>query len=161
VDKDLIVTIDKDAMKHILESHHPRHFNPNARFTSKGNIKEQNTMFPQNMTEKDVELLLIRILQQEKNEISRLANETSPRRVFQIGGDTSEKDIVIDGIKYTVGFEQEVASNGMRYRIVGNFIQKSINDSVRSDLCVSGANVHLLSRDSHQKFVISCGNTSR
>ncbi|MFS8612882.1 MAG: pre-toxin TG domain-containing protein [Planifilum fulgidum] len=30
LDKDLIVIIDKDAMKHILEGHHPKHFNPKA-----------------------------------------------------------------------------------------------------------------------------------
>src|SRR5690606_10272488 len=107
LDKDLIVTIDKDSMKHILESHHPKHFNPDSRFTSKRNVKKNNSLFPNNMTEKDVEQLLIRILQREKNEISKLAHRASPERAFQIGGDKSEKAIIVDGIKYVVGFKQE------------------------------------------------------
>jgi hypothetical protein len=121
LDKDLIVTIDKDSMKHILESHHPKHFNPDSRFTSKRNVKKNNSLFPNNMTEKDVEQLLIRILQREKNEISKLAHRASPEGAFQIGGDKSEKAIIVDGIKYVVGFKQEFTSNGMRYRKVGQF----------------------------------------
>ncbi|MFS8514526.1 MAG: pre-toxin TG domain-containing protein, partial [Planifilum fulgidum] len=69
LDKDLIVTIDKDSMKHILESHHPKHFNPKARIKYNMNVKKDNTLFPKNMTEKDVEQVLIKILQREKNSI--------------------------------------------------------------------------------------------
>jgi len=35
-----------------------------------------------------------------------------------------QKDIIVDGKKYTVGFQQEFVSNGMRYRRVGQFYPK-------------------------------------
>ncbi|SFG44714.1 hypothetical protein SAMN04488025_1354 [Planifilum fulgidum] len=119
LDKDLIVTIDKDAMKYILEGHHPKHFNPKARIKHNGNVKEKNTLFPKNMTEKDVEQLLIKIVQQERDVISKWPST----RGFQLGKKVKGKgkDIIVDGIKYVIGFQEEVISNGMRYRRVGQF----------------------------------------
>jgi hypothetical protein len=77
------------------------------------------------MTEKDIEQVLIKILQQEKNEISRLDNETPYWAGFQMGSNQKgQKDIIVDGKKYTVGFQQEFVSNGMRYRRVGQFYPK-------------------------------------
>ncbi|MFO7291409.1 MAG: hypothetical protein C0P67_015680, partial [Bacillota bacterium] len=119
LDKDLIVTIDKDAMKHILEGHHPKHFNPKARIKHNGNVKEENTLFPKNMTEKDVEQLLIKILQQEKDRIYRKASKNMYG--FQFG---KEEELIVDGKKYVVGFQVEANSNGMRYRRVGQLYPK-------------------------------------
>src|SRR5690606_29008724 len=123
LDKDLIVIIDKDAMKHILEGHHPKHFNPKARIKYNMNVKKDNTLFPKNMTEKDVEQVLIKILQREKNSIYRVANKRSPKAGFQFGAEEGE-EISVDGIQYVIGFKQEVTSNGMRYRKVGQFYPK-------------------------------------
>lgn len=119
LDKNLIVTIDKDTMKHILESHHPKHFNPKARITKKGNVKPETTLFPNNMNEKDVEQVLIKLLKQEKNRINKKASEDMYG--FQFGKD---EEVVVDGVKYVVGFQIEGTSNGMRYRKVGQFYPK-------------------------------------
>ncbi|WP_143085387.1 pre-toxin TG domain-containing protein [Planifilum fulgidum] len=128
LEKDLIVIIDKQSMKHILEGHHPKYFDPNSRYRYKqGKVKsvKETTLFPKNMTEKDIEQVLIKILQQEKNEISRLDNETPYWAGFQMGSNQKgQKDIIVDGKKYTVGFQQEFVSNGMRYRRVGQFYPK-------------------------------------
>src|SRR5690606_38327366 len=78
----------KQSMKHILEGHHPKYFDPNSRYRYKqGKVKsvKETTLFPKNMTEKDIEQVLIKILQQEKNEISRLDNETPYWAGFQMG----------------------------------------------------------------------------
>ena len=118
-------------MKHILEGHHPKYFNPKSRIKYKqwkSKISERNTLFPKNMTEKDVEQVLIKILQQEKNEISRLDNETPYWVVFRWAvSQKGQKDIIVDGKKYVIGFQEEFISNGMRYRRVGQFYPKVMN----------------------------------
>ncbi len=122
LEKDLIVIIDKQSMKHILEGHHPKYFDPNSRYRYKqGKVKsvKETTLFPKNMTEKDVEQLLIKIVQQERDVISKWPST----RGFQLGKKVKGKgkDIIVDGIKYVIGFQEEVISNGMRYRRVGQF----------------------------------------
>jgi hypothetical protein len=114
VDSNIFVTIDKKAMKHILESHHPQYFNPNVRKN-----KSQNTLFPSRMTAEDVEEILNKIIKQEKEIISQNAKKRSQ---FQLG---INEEISIDGVKYVVGFVREINnSNGRIIRLVGQLYPK-------------------------------------
>src|SRR5690606_30170565 len=94
--KDVIVIIDKESMKHILEGHHPKYFNPKTRIKDGGETKE-TTLFPNNMTEKDIEQVIIKIAKQESDRISQRRG----LRSFQLGRNKGD-DIIIDGRKYVV-----------------------------------------------------------
>ena len=104
-------------MKHILEGHHPKHFNPKTRIKDGGETKE-TTLFP-NMTEKDIEQVIIKIAKQESDRISQRRG----LRSFQLGRNKGD-DIIIDGRKYVVGFRKGYVSNGMHYWEVGQFYPK-------------------------------------
>jgi hypothetical protein len=114
VDSNIFISLDKNAMKHILESHHPKYFNPNVRKN-----KSQNTLFPSRMTAEDVEEILNKIIKQEKEIISQNAKKRSQ---FQLG---INEEISIDGVKYVVGFVREINnSNGRIIRLVGQLYPK-------------------------------------
>jgi hypothetical protein len=117
VDSNIFISLDKNAMKHILESHHPKYFNPKVRTTRSGDYKD-TTLLPSKMSEKDVEDVLTMIIIQEKENIRK--NARKPYN-FQVGKINA---IEVDGIQYVVGFKDNIYSNGKAIRRVGQFYPK-------------------------------------